>query len=66
MSGGYYDDNFGCWEDTDDPDVREFYFRVQEQSVEKVCKGCKRTVSLMPQYAYCDSCATKREQGIDL
>ncbi len=67
MSGGtYYDDNFGHWDDTDDLDVQAFYFRVQQQSVEKTCQGCKRKVRLMPQYAYCDSCATKLERGYDL
>jgi hypothetical protein len=29
----YYDDNFGHWEDVDDPDVQEFYYQVQRESV---------------------------------
>lgn len=66
MNGTYYDDNFGHWEDMDDPDVREFYFRVQEQSVKKTCEGCGQTVMLLPGYGYCDSCATKRERGWDI
>jgi len=63
MGGSYYDDNFGHWENTDDPDVRAFYRRVQAESVEKKCRGCGRLVKLRPQYGYCDGCATKRENG---
>lgn len=62
----YYDDNFGQWDDMHDPDVQDFYHRVQRESVVKTCEGCKQTVRLMPQYAYCDSCATKIERGYDL
>lgn len=62
----YYDDNFGFWEDMDDPDNIEFYERVQRESVEKKCEGCGRTVRILPQYGYCDGCATKREQGWDI
>ena len=62
----YYDDNFGHWDDMDDPDNMEFYHRVQRESVEKRCQGCGRTVRIMPDYAYCDSCATKIERGYDL
>lgn len=61
----YHDDNFGQWHDMDDPDMHEFYERVQRESVKKKCAGCGRTVRILPQYAYCDSCATKREQGFD-
>jgi len=66
MSGVYYDDNFGHWADMDDPDMQEFYDRVAQESVEKTCEGCQRKVKLLPQYAYCDSCATKIERGEDL
>ena len=62
----YYDDNFGHWEDMDDPDVREYYFRVQAESVEKTCGGCGHKVRLMPGYGFCNSCADKRERGIDI
>lgn len=61
----YYDDNFGHWDMDSDEDV-EFYHEVQRKSVTKKCQGCGRKVKLMPDYAYCDSCATKREQGWDL
>ena len=62
----YIDDNFGTWDMDDDPEaMMDFYDHVQEHSVEKECAGCGRLVRIMPQYAYCDSCATKREQGWD-
>ena len=59
----YHDDNFGCWENMDDPDMVEFYHQTQASNVEKVCRDCGRTVMLQPHYAICDSCATRREQG---
>lgn len=62
----YVDDNFGVWDDMDDPDNVEFYRRVQRESVSKKCAGCGRRVRLRPEYAYCNMCATKREQGFDL
>jgi len=65
MPRSYYDDNFGHWEDMDDPDNQEFYKEVQRKSVRKKCQGCGRMVKIMPDYAYCDSCATRREQGWD-
>jgi len=61
----YYDDNFGHW-DMNDPDALEFYHDVQRRSVTKKCQGCGRKVKILPDYAYCDSCATKREQGWDI
>ena len=67
----YYDDNFGAWEgmDPDHPDYEDnmrFAEQCKRDSVEKVCQGCDRTVRILPQYAYCDSCATKIEQGYDI
>ena len=62
----YYDDNFGEWEDMDEEDNIRFYQECQERSVEKRCAGCGRLVKILPHYAYCDSCATKREQGWDI
>lgn len=61
----YYDDNYGHWDDMDDPDMVDFYHQTQRQNVEKECKGCGRMVRIKPEYGYCDSCATKREQGWD-
>ena len=61
----YYDDNFGHWEDMDDPEARAFYHQVQRESRRKKCQGCGRTVRLRPDYAYCNSCADKRERGYD-
>lgn len=48
----------------DDDDV-DFYHDVQRRSVTKTCQGCRVRVKLLPQYAYCDSCATKIENGWD-
>lgn len=61
----YYDDNFGCWDIQDEEDL-EFYFQVQEESIEKICDGCGRKVRLRPDYGYCNSCADKIERGWDL
>jgi hypothetical protein len=61
----YYDDNFGHWDDMDDPDMQDFYFRVQKESVVKTCKRCGRTVKLRPDYAICNSCADAIERGLD-
>jgi hypothetical protein len=61
----YYDDNFGHWEINDEDDL-EHYRRTQATNVRKKCQGCGRMVSIQPQYGYCDSCATKREQGWDI
>lgn len=62
----YYDDNYGHWEDMDDPDMVDFYHQVQRESVVKTCQGCGRQVKIRPDYAYCNSCANKIEQGFDL
>ena len=61
----YFDSNFGHW-DIEDQDDIDFYHEVQRKSVLKRCMGCDRRVRLLPQYGYCDSCATKIEQGWDL
>ena len=65
MPRSYYDDNYGYWEGMDDPDMQEFYRETQRASVLKKCEGCGRKVKIRPDYAYCNSCATKREQGWD-
>jgi len=62
----YYDDNFGHWDEMDDPDNREYYNYVQRVSVDKECDGCGRIVRILPNYGYCDSCATARERGMDI
>ena len=61
----YYDDNFGHWDDMDDPDMREFYFQVQQTNVEKECNRCGQIVSIQPQYGICNSCAERMERGED-
>jgi len=59
----YHDDNFGFWEDMDDPDAVDFYNRVQSESVKKTCSICEQTVMLRPSYDKCDSCCRKLEAG---
>ena len=61
----YSDDNYGNWDIRDDDD-REFYHQVQAESVEKICEGCGQTVMLRPDYGFCNSCADKIEQGMDI
>ena len=58
----YYDDNFGHYEIDSYEDI-EFYHRMQEESVEKVCKDCGRKVRIRPDYECCNSCADRRERG---
>ena len=47
----------------EDEEMRAFYFQVQKESVEKVCKGCGENVRIRPQYDICNSCADARESG---
>jgi hypothetical protein len=61
----HYDDNFGHWHDMDDEETREFYDYVQKHSVLKRCEGCGKQVKIMPHYAYCNTCAERRENGMD-
>jgi hypothetical protein len=58
-----YDDNFGIYEAGDDPaGTREFYDRVQKESVWKKCDDCGRRVKLRPSYGICNACADRRER----
>ena len=61
----YYDDNYGWWEDMDDEENQRFYAYVQRESVIKFCEGCGHTGRIMPHYGYCNTCADKRESGMD-
>jgi hypothetical protein len=61
----YYDDNFGHWEDMDDPDMVDFYHRVQKSNVKKECSICGRMVMIQPHYDKCDSCCRILENGGD-
>ena len=61
----YYDDNYGAYEIESEEDV-EFYREIQRDSVSKRCRGCNRVVKVLPNYAYCNSCADKLERGGDL
>lgn len=62
----YYDDSFGPYEGMDDPEVRAFYFRNQRRSVLKECVDCGKMVRILPEYDCCNSCADKREQGLEI
>jgi hypothetical protein len=62
----YIDDNFGVYEGMDDPENVEFYHQTQRRSRLKTCEGCGNKVRLLPDYAYCNSCADKRERGMDI
>ena len=61
--GTFYDDNFGHWDDMDDPDMREFYNDTQRRNVQKKCVCCGRMVSILPQYDKCGPCADAIEFG---
>jgi hypothetical protein len=58
----YVDDNFGHYEDMDDPENVEFYHKVQKESVWKKCTECGRRVKLRPDYAICNACADRIEK----
>jgi len=65
---GFYDDNFGHWEDMNGPDGednRAFYRQVQRESRWKKCKSCGARVKLRPDYSICNSCADAAERGWD-
>jgi hypothetical protein len=59
---GYYDDNFGAWEDMNDPEMVDFYHQVQKESEWKTCKQCEERVSLRRNYVICNSCADQNER----
>lgn len=65
MARSYYDDNFGHWEDMDDPDMQAFYHQVQRDSVRKRCAGCGCMVKIRRDYSICNSCADRAERGGD-
>ena len=59
-----YDECYGWyWVDEEDMDQ---YLRANDGYVEKTCEGCGRKVRIKPDYAYCDSCATRIEHGMDV
>jgi hypothetical protein len=64
----YYDDNFGHYEMEceDEEEVLAFYHAVQDSNRPTVCQGCGGTFMLRPGYGYCNSCADKREKGMDI
>ena len=66
MGKTYYDDNYGTWEGMDDPDMVAFYHKTQAASVRKKCQHCGRMVKIRRDYAICNACAEKVEQGLDI
>ena len=61
----HYDDNFGCWDMSDDQEELEaFYNKVQNESIWKECSICDQKVKLRPEYNKCNSCMDKLERGI--
>jgi hypothetical protein len=62
MAPSYYDENFGFY-DIEDQDDLDFYLENQNRSKTTKCKGCGRSVKLLPDYVYCNSCATIIERG---
>ena len=59
----YYDDNYGQWDSMDDPDMVDFYHKVQRSNVSKICSQCGRNVNIQPQYDICGQCADQNESG---
>lgn len=59
----YYDDNFGVWDNMEDPEMVKFYHQVQRESKETVCVICGRTVMLRRGYDKCNSCCDRMERG---
>lgn len=66
MPRTYYDDNYGFWDDMDEPENQAFYEETLRRSVVKRCEGCGRPVRIKSEYAYCNSCADKIEKGWDI
>jgi hypothetical protein len=58
---GYYDDNFGHWDNMDEEGMVEFYHKVQKGSEWKTCKQCGDTVRLWQHYVICGGCADRNE-----
>lgn len=58
-----YDDNYGFYHNTDEPEVMEFYRETQRNSVMKRCKRCDRMVKLRRDYAICNNCCEQEERG---
>jgi len=61
----FVDDNFGTW-DMEEEGAEDFYREIQKTNIRKKCDGCRRWVKIQPHYGYCNSCATKIEQGREL
>lgn len=53
----FYDDNFGVWDNMDDPEMEEFYHKTQRRNVTKECSICGRVVRIKKEYDKCGRCA---------
>ena len=61
-----YDDNFGAYDMSDDPEEKaEFYRQVQLESELKICVLCDQEVWLRRSYDKCNSCMEKLERGME-
>ena len=60
-----YDDNFGHWDNMDDPDMQDFYEQVQRTNVRKICSICGDEVMIQSHYDKCNSCCERIERGMD-
>lgn len=61
----FYDDNYGKWEDMNDPEVVDYYRQVQATNITKKCSVCGRRVKIQPRYDKCNRCADMIERGLD-
>ena len=59
----YYDQNYGHWENMEEPGMVEFYHQVQKNSVLKQCSICGDMVKIQPHYDKCNDCCDKIESG---
>ncbi|MFC1880664.1 hypothetical protein ACFL2S_04075 [Thermodesulfobacteriota bacterium] len=53
----YYEDNYGTWQDIQDPRVVDLYEEVKSKSEFKDCIRCGKTVWLLSYRCICSSCA---------
>jgi hypothetical protein len=58
---GYYDDNFGEWQNMEEEGMVEFYHQVQKDSVLKKCQQCGEQVRIRRSYVICSRCADVNE-----
>ena len=49
-----------------DVEYMRFQQSQERRAVRKPCLGCGDVVEIPPEYGYCDSCADRRELGLEL